>query len=213
VHTLYYSPGSCSLVIHCLLEELGVPFTARRVDLEGKEHHGPEYRKLNPKGKVPALATPDGVLTECVALLEYLCNRHDPEGRFLALPGTWQRARTLEQVAMLSTEIHNNLFNRFFHEDAFSSDKRVQDEVKKVAAAKLGQFFRDEDARLTGEYWSGRDAPDAADLYFMVIARWGRWLDPPSLRMRNIEPFFVRMTGRPAIARAFEREGIKPFGN
>ncbi len=213
MYTLYYSPGSCSLIIHCLLEELGVPFEVKRVDFESKEHHGAEYRKLNPKGKVPALATPDGVLTECMALVEYLCDRHDADGRLLAKPGTWQRAKTLEKVATLSTEIHNNLFNRFFHEDAFSADPRVQAEVKAVADARLKEFFRDEDAGLTREYWSGDGAPDAADFYFMVIIRWGRWLAPPATRMTNLEPFFKRMTERPAVARAFQREGIPPFGN
>jgi glutathione S-transferase len=212
MYSLYFSPGSCSLIVNCLMQELAVPFELKRVDFEAKEHHGAAYRKLNPKGKVPALATPDGVLTECVALVEYLCNRHDGEGRYLAKPGTWRRAKTLENIAMLSTEIHNNLFNRFFHEDAFSPDPKVGAEVKSVAAARLGEFFREEDAKLTGEYWSGEGAPDAADLYFMVICRWGRWLDPPSLRMRNIEPYFRRMTGRPAVARAFANEGIKPFG-
>ena len=212
MYTLYFSPGSCSLIIHCLLEELGVPFETRRVDFEAKEHQGAEYRKLNPKGKVPALATPDGVLTECVAIIEYLCDRHDPGGRFLAKPGTWQRAKTLESMVMLSTEIHNNLFNRFFHEDTFSEDEAVRRAVKAGGTRKLLEFFRGEDERLTGEYWSGRGAPDAADLYFMVISRWGRWLDPPAPRMKNIEPFFRRMTTRPAVARAFEKEGIKPFG-
>jgi len=212
MYTLYYSPGSCSLIIHALLEELGVPFEARRVDFEKKEHHGEAYRKLNPKGKVPALATADGVLTECVALIEYLCNRHDAEGRFLAKPGTWRRAKTLENIATLSTEIHNNLFNRFFHEDAFSADPKVQAAVKDGAEKALEQYFRDEDARLAREYWSGERSPDAADLYFMVIVRWGRWLKPPATRMKNLEPFFQRMTERPAVARAFQREGIPPFG-
>ena len=212
MYTLYYSPGSCSLIIHCLLAELGAPFELKRVDFEKKEHHGAQFRKLNPKGKVPALATPDGVLTECMALTEYLCNRHDAEGRWLAKPGSWRRAKTLENIATLSTEIHNNLFNRFFHEDTFSDDEAVRKAVKAGSAEKLLEFFRGEDARLTGEYWSGQRSPDAADLYFMVISRWGRWLDPSSLRMKNIEPFFRRMTTRPAVARAFEKEGIKPFG-
>jgi hypothetical protein len=47
----------------------------------------------------------------------------------------------------------------------------------------------------------------------MVIARWGRWLDPSALRMKNIEPFFTRMASRPAVERAMQREGIKPFGS
>lgn len=126
MYTLYFSPGSCSLVVHCLLEELGVPFELKRVDANAKD----DYRKLNPKGKVPAIAGPDGVLTECVA------------------------------IVTLATEIHP-VFNRYF---------------------------------------------------FMVMARWGRWLDPPANEMRNIRPFYERMIARPAVARAFSTEGIKTFG-
>ena len=210
MYTLYFSPGSCSLIIHCLLEELGVAFELKRVDFDAKEHYGADYRRLNPKGKVPALVTPEGVLTECVAIIEYLCDRHDPDGRLLAKPGTWQRAKTLEQVATLATEVHP-LFNRFFHVDDFSESPEVQAGVKARGTEKLLAWFREQDAQLTRPYWSG-DAPTVADLYFMVIARWGRGLEPSALRMAHIEPFFRRMTARPAVARAMEREGIKPFG-
>ena len=210
MYTLYYSPGSCSLVVHALLEELGVPFELKRVDLAAKEHLGDEYRRLNPKGKVPALVTPEGVLTECVAILEYLCDRHDPQGKWLARPGTWQRAKTLEQVATLATEVHP-LFNRFFHQDDFSDAKDVQDAVKSRGTEKLLAYFREQDAALTGPHWSG-EGLTVADLYFMVIARWGRWLEPSAIRMKNIEPWFSEMTARPAVKRAMEREGVKPFG-
>ena len=213
MYTLHYSPGSCSLIIHCLLEELGVPFGIERVDVEGKQHHGAEYRKLNPKGKVPVLVTPEGPLTECVALVEHLCDRHDPKHRFLAAPGSWERAKQLEQVAMLSTEIHNNLFNRFFHADALADDPAMQAAIKDNAAGKLVAFFREEDARLTGKYWHAAEHPDVADFFFMVLSRWGRWLDPSALKMKNIESFFRRMTERPAVARAMASEGIKPFGS
>ena len=212
MYTLYYSPGSCSLIVNCLMEELGVPFEARKVDFEAKEHHGAEYRKINPKGKVPVLVTPDGPLTECLALIEYVCDRHDPDRRFLPAPGTWQRAQVMERLATLSTEIHNNLANRFFHADAFSEDAAVQAAVKASGAARLTEYFRAEDALLTGKYWSGGSEPDASDLFFMVVARWGRWLEQSSLGMKNIERFFRHMTGRPAVVRAMQREGIQPFG-
>jgi glutathione S-transferase len=211
MYALYYSPGSCSLVVHALLEELGVPFEVKRVDLVAKEHLADEYRKLNPKGKVPALVTPEGVLTECVAILMYLCDKHDPHGKWLAKPGTWQRAKTLEQIATLATEVHP-LFNRFFHQDDFSDTKDVQDAVKARGTEKLLAYFRDQDAALSGPNWSGA-AMTVADLYFMVIARWGRWLEPSAIRMKNIEPWFAGMTARPAVKRAMEREGVKPFGD
>jgi glutathione S-transferase len=211
MYTLYYSPGSCSLIVHALLEELGVPFEVKRVDLVAKEHLADEYRKLNPKGKVPALVTPEGVLTECVAILMYLCDKHDPHGKWLAKPGTWQRAKTLEQIATLATEVHP-LFNRFFHQDDFSDAKDVQDAVKARGTERLLAYFRDQDAALSGSNWSGA-AMTVADLYFMVIARWGRWLEPSAIRMKNIEPWFAGMTARPAVKRAMEREGVKPFGD
>lgn len=210
MYTLHYSPGSCSLIIHALLEELGVPFELKRVDVAAGEHRGAEFRKLNPRGKVPALATTEGVLTECVAIVQFLCDRHDAEGKWLAKPGTWRRAKTLEQIATLATEVHP-LFNRFFHQDDFSGEKEVQDAVKAHGTERLLAYFRGEDATLTGPHWSG-DTLTAADLYFMVMARWGRWLDPSAIRMKNIEPWFTRMTSRPAVARALEREGLKAFG-
>ncbi|HEY4998038.1 MAG TPA: glutathione S-transferase N-terminal domain-containing protein [Usitatibacter sp.] len=210
MYTLYYSPGSCSLVVHVLLEELGVPFEAKRVDLAAKEHHGPEYRKLNPKGKVPALATPEGLLTECVAIVQYLCDKHDAQGKWLAAPGTWRRAKTLERIATLATEVHP-LFNRFFHADDFSDAKDVQDAVKARGTEKLLAYFSGQDAALTGLQWSG-DVLTVADIHFMVMARWGRRLDPSAIRMKNIGPWFTRMTERPAVKRAMEREGITPFG-
>jgi glutathione S-transferase len=209
MYTLYYSPGSCSLVVHILLEELGVAFELKRVDLVAREHHGDEYKRINPKGKVPALATPDGVITECVAIVEYLCDRHG-DGKLLGKPGTWQRAKTLERIATLATEVHP-LFNRYFHEDDFSDSKDTQAAVKVHGTGKLLAYFREQDAALTHAYWSG-ETLTAADIYFMVIARWGRWLTPPANEMQGIRPFYERMIARPSVTRAMQREGIKPFG-
>ena len=209
MYKLYYSPGSCSLVIDSLLEELGVDYEMQRVHLEKNEHREAAYLEVNPKGKVPALQTPEGILTECVALIEYLCDKHG-DGALLARPGTWQRAKTLEQVATFATEVHP-LFGRFFHDDDYADDAAARAAVKARAAEKLVAYFRAEDARLAGETWSGGPMT-VADIYFMVMVRWGRWLDPPATRMPRLEPFFRRMTSRPAIARALEREGIQPFG-
>lgn len=211
MYTLYYSPGSCSLIINCLLEELKVPFQLKKVDLAAKENHTAEYRKINPKGKVPTLVTPNGALTECMALVEYLCDKHDATGRLLGRPSTWERAKTLEQIATLATEVQP-LFNRFFYQDDFASEKEFQEAVKARGADKLHEYFREQDARLMKPYWSGGHAMTVADLYFMVIARWGRWLQPAANEMKNIRPFYERIVARPAVARAFANEGIKAFG-
>ena len=205
MYTLHYSPGACSLIVHVLLEELEVPFELMRAD--GKS---PEYRaQVNPKGKVPALGTPQGVITESMAITEYLCDHHGGT-RLVGKPGSWERARVLERVATMATEIQP-VFNRFFHEDDFSDDKAVQAGVKSHAAKKLIAWFRQQDAELKAPYWSGGEF-SLADIYFTVMARWGRWLDPPANEMRNIRPVYERVIARPSFARAMAREGVKPFG-
>ena len=71
--TLYYAPGACSMASHIALEETGAPYQTQLVGLAQGEQTKPEYlNKVNPRGKVPALHTDDGILTENVAILTYL---------------------------------------------------------------------------------------------------------------------------------------------
>jgi len=208
MYTLYYSPGSCSLVIHCLLLEMEVPFELSLVDLKSDRA---DYRRLNPKGKVPALGTGDGVLSEAVAIIEFLCDRHDKSGTLLGAPGSWERARIMERMATLASEVHP-MMNRFFHEDDFSADAAIRAGVKSHGTERLLAYFATEDAAMAGrEFWSG-ERLTAADFYFMVVARWGRWLEKPANEMPGIRPFYERMIARPAVARALGAEGIKAFG-
>ena len=209
MYTLYYSPGSVSMVTHMILEELGIPFETVRVDLGAGAHHEDAYLRINPKAKVPSLGTPDGVLTESVAILEYLLDKHG-DGSLLAKPATVQRARTMERIAYLATEIHP-LMNRYFHADDFAADEPVQKAVSEFGQAKIVAFFEREDAKLTSAYWSGGTVPNAADFYFAVIARWGRWFKPKSIDMPNIRAFQERMATRPSVQRATAREGNTLF--
>ncbi len=70
--TLYYSEKSCSYAPHILLYDTGKPFVAKRIDFDIGEQHKQSYLSINPKGRVPALMTPDGVLTENPAILLYI---------------------------------------------------------------------------------------------------------------------------------------------
>jgi glutathione S-transferase len=209
MYTLYYSPGSVSMVTHMILEELGVPFEAVRVNLDKKANHEEAYLKINPKAKVPSLGTPDGIVTETVAILEYLLDRHG-DGSLLPRAGTVERARTMERVAYLATEIHP-LMNRYFHADDFSADEAVQKQVSEHGQAKIVAFFQRENGRLTGQYWSGGTAPNVADFYFAVVSRWGRWFQPKSTEMPNIRAFLTRMSERASVQRATAREGNTLF--
>ena len=55
MYTLYYSPGSASMVVHLALLETGAPFRLVRIDFDKDEQHGRDYLRINPRGQVPTL--------------------------------------------------------------------------------------------------------------------------------------------------------------
>ena len=69
---LFYSTGSCALASHIALEEAGAEYEAIRMDLRAGDQHKPEFLDLNPKGRVPALVTNMGVLTENLSILAFI---------------------------------------------------------------------------------------------------------------------------------------------
>jgi glutathione S-transferase len=72
VLTLYYAPHTCALATHIVLEEVGADYAATRIDFAKNQQRSSEYLKINPKGRVPALVTDRGILTETPAMLVYV---------------------------------------------------------------------------------------------------------------------------------------------
>jgi len=70
--TLYYAAHTCSLATHIVLEEVGADYSTVRVDFGSTQQRSPEYLKVNPKARVPALATDRGILTETPAMLAFV---------------------------------------------------------------------------------------------------------------------------------------------
>ena len=69
---LYYAPGTCALASYIALEEAGAAYTAERLDFKNSQQTSPQYLAINPKGRVPALVTDRGILTETPAILAYI---------------------------------------------------------------------------------------------------------------------------------------------
>jgi glutathione S-transferase len=74
--TLYHSPASRAFTAYWMLEELGVPFNVRTIDISKGEQKEPEYLKLNPAGKVPTLTDGKVVVSENPAIAIYLADRY-----------------------------------------------------------------------------------------------------------------------------------------
>jgi len=69
---LYTAPGTCALASHIALEEAGASYTAERLDFKNSQQTTPQYLAINPKGRVPALVTDRGTLTESPAILAFI---------------------------------------------------------------------------------------------------------------------------------------------
>ncbi len=73
---LYFAPHTCALASHIALEQAGADYEAVRVDFKTNAQRSPEYMKINPKARVPALVTDRGVLTETPAILAFVAQRY-----------------------------------------------------------------------------------------------------------------------------------------
>src|SRR6185369_1297105 len=67
--------------IHIMLEETGLPYRVHKINLGAKEQTRPEYLKINPNGKIPAIVDtegPDGkplAIFESAAILVHLAHK------------------------------------------------------------------------------------------------------------------------------------------
>ena len=192
---LYYSPGACSLADHIALHEAGLTFDCVKVDLKTKTaEDGADYTQIKAKGYVPAIAFDDGqVLTENIAILSWIADNGFGGGP----GGALGRARLLETLAYISTEIHKG-FKPFFSPGSSDADKTA-------AAQTIGKRMAYLAERMKGDYLFGPEA-SVADAYLYVMLRWARGnkLDIPA----PLEAFAERMKQRPAVKLALQHEGL-----
>ena len=102
--TLYYSRASCAYAPHILLHDAGADFTTVEIDFATGEQTSPDFLAINPKGRVPALVTPDGILTENPAILLYIAQTH-PETK-LAPSEPFALARAQSFNMFLASTVH-----------------------------------------------------------------------------------------------------------
>lgn len=100
---LIYAKGACSLSVHILLEELGVPYEKEAVSLRDKTR----LEEITPKSYVPVLVLDDGeVLAEASCILQYLCEKEHRLDLIGGAPGSLEKFRVIEWLDFVSTEIH-----------------------------------------------------------------------------------------------------------
>ena len=196
---LFYAPGTCSLASHIALEEVGAAYEAYRVDFSRAEQTTPDYLAVNPKGRVPALATERGTLTETPAILAFIAQSF-PEARLAPLDDPFEFARLQSFLSYLCSTVH--VAHAHARRGARWADDPAAHEAMK---AKVPQNMADCFALVEASMFAGPFVMGGtytiADPYLFTIAGWleADGVDPG--RFPKILDHRNRMAERPAVAR------------
>ena len=203
--TLYYAPGACSLATQIALAETGTHYTPHRIDFGAGEQNSPEYRKINPHGRVPALQADGHVITENPAILSYIAERF-PEARLIpeSLTG---RAFVRQLLSWFSGTAHTT-FAHIFRPERYVGEGGPVDAAKATAHASLEGYFGEIEALFAASEWASLDGYSVADGYPFVFYRWARKI---GFDMRAHEAWTKhvwRMLDRPTVVKALDVEGL-----
>ena len=201
--TLYYSPGACSLAPHIVLEETGATYALELVSIPKGEQQASEYLNVNPRAKIPALRTDEGVLTENVAILTYIACSF-PHANLLPEEPIGM-ARCLSHMAYLSNTVHP-AFTHIVRPGRFATAESAHENVKATGRESAYTLLRELDSLLAGNEWVLGSQYSAADPYTLVIYGWGKHNRMAVEELENYTAFKNRMLQRPAVRKVLERE-------
>lgn len=200
MYTFYSAPGSCGLAAHIALAESGLAYQLHRVKTATGEQRSEAYLAINPKGRVPALATEKGVLTETVAILAYIA-QVAPEARLAPLGDVFQFARMQAFNAYLASTVHvNHAHGRRGARWADEASSH-QDMISKVPQTMRECFRLIEDTFLEGPFVLGPHY-SVADPYLFTMAGWLESDKVDIAEFPKVNDHYQRMLARPAVQKA-----------
>jgi glutathione S-transferase len=204
--TLFYATNTCALASHIALEEAGADYETRWIDFAAAEQTKPEYLKINPKGRVPALMTGRGVLTETPAILAFIAQSH-PEAGLAPVDDPFAFAELQAFNAYLCATVHVAHAHRA-RGYRWADDPAAFEAMKKKVPQSVGACFDLIERQMLRGPWVMGETYTIADPYLFTIARWMEVdsIDPAAFP--RVLDHRDRMAERAAVRRALEAEGL-----
>lgn len=198
---LHYAPNTISVAVAICLHEAGLDYTPVKLDFAAAEQAKPAYHRINPKGRVPALETDHGVLTETGAILDYIATQAPDASLIPADP--FEAARMRSVMYYLASTMHvNHAHMRRGHR--WADQQSSWDDM----AAKTPQTMADsaqfiETQALQGPFTMG-DRITLADPYLFILCSWLERDNVDASQFVKISSFLNAMRMRPSVQRAVE---------
>ncbi len=183
-YTFYHAPGSSSMAVHIALHEVGAAFEGRVIKFAHRDQDPPEFRALNPEGKVPTLVIDGRPLTEVAGILYYLARRY-PDAKLLPSGDIEAAAQVISWMSFIASTLH-------------PARQRGAEHVAKVwgwAEQKLGT-----------NTWAAGDYSIADIHLFRLFWRFRGSIGADPATFPSLSAHHDRMMQRPAVQRTFAAE-------
>ena len=194
---LFYALNTCALASHIALEEANAQYEAVRLDFRANDQTKPEYLAINPKARVPALITEQGILTETPAILAYIAQTF-PEARLAPLADHYAFARIQAFNSYLCSTVHvAHAHGRRGYRWA-DDPVAIKDMQRKVPETVGACFELIEGEMFAGPWVTGRDY-SICDPYLFTMTKWLEGDGVDVARFSKVHDHFTRMSGRDAV--------------
>lgn len=209
IYTLYYAPGTASMVVHLALLEAGVPYRLERVDFAAEAQRDPDYLKLNPHGQVPTLLIDGRPLTESAALLMILADRH-PETPLAPAHGTIEREAWQQWIVYLSNTLMST-YRLWFYPAELGATEHLP-EIRVALQRKIEGVWERLETHLAthGPYLLGEEF-SGADLLLTMLMRWSRNMPRPATTWPTLKQLADRVRARSNWQKLYELEGLSEW--
>jgi glutathione S-transferase len=201
--TLFFSPGACSLASHIGLEETGAAYEAKPILLAKGQQRTEEYRKINPRGKVPALSVDGKVLVENTAILTYLA-RQFPEKKLMPADPA-EEARCIATMCWFSSIVHPS-FQHAMRPERFAEGETAQSAVKEIGRKSFWANLQEIDSMFGRNDWIMGSQYTVVDPYALVFYGWGVRGGFPMKELGAYTAWQERMMNRPTVRETVEIE-------
>jgi len=201
---LFHAWGSCSLAPMIALEEAGADYEVAVLSTRDGDQRRAEYLAINPKGRVPALVTDRGVLTENPAILAWIAQAY-PDARLAPLDDPWAFGQAQAFNSYLCATVH--VAHAHKHRGyRWTDDKQAQAELtRKVPETMAACFQLIEDEMLMGPYVLGK-AFSICDAYLFTLADWLEGDDVDPRQFPKVHEHRERVRVRPAVSKALAQQ-------
>jgi glutathione S-transferase len=199
VMKFFFGPHSCALASHICLEEAGADYEGVRLDLVAGDQKKPEYLKINPKSRVPALITDRGILTENPAILAYVAQTH-PAKKLAPLDDPYAFGKIQAFTAYLCATVHvAHAHGRRAYR--WADQQSSFDDMKQKVPETMGVCFDLIEAEMFEGPWVAGANFSIADPYLFTVSSWleSDRVDPK--RFPKVLDHRNRMAQRPAVQR------------